>query len=395
MNNHSDPSVNPPLDEAGKATPSSKGFRQIESPGNNPGRAVQSDNVGKPKPAGGIVISFYDLLSQNGTTLRQTLGRLAKGSGRRVRAAFRIPSFDELNSALTKFLADNKGPSRLRVLIGLGFQCGEYPHDRTSVEGVWSAILEVTDSYLRQIPQPRPPSTSGARGDGLVTSYNELWSGLCKEAEKNASKSGYGVKFFDRAREILLLDAFYSHARGYLDESQFLSAAAVALPSREFADPVDGTLPWSFPAIVSNGGSAISQVNISVSLRSRFEGLSAGLTQAQARISELEESLRLNNQELGETKDALAEEARLLVAANDTIENLRKDVATTGNIHKHKLDDTRARVTGLLEGDLSRHLNTIQTCVSMEPPRVGVANERIDTLQEIIEREIKWLKSSE
>jgi capsule polysaccharide export protein KpsE/RkpR len=69
-----------------------------------------------------------------------------------------------------------------------------------------------------------------------------------------------------------------------------------------------------------------------------------------------------------------------------------EDEIVMHNITKHKLDDMRARFIGLLEGDLKRHLDTIQTCLNMEPPRIAVAIERVETIQAIIKRQLDCIK---
>jgi hypothetical protein len=69
-----------------------------------------------------------------------------------------------------------------------------------------------------------------------------------------------------------------------------------------------------------------------------------------------------------------------------------EDEIMSHNITRHRLDYLRAGIFGLLEGELSRHLKTIQTCLEMEPPRIAVAMERVETIQALVARELNRIK---
>jgi type II secretory pathway component PulJ len=116
---------------------------------------------------------------------------------------------------------------------------------------------------------------------------------------------------------------------------------------------------------------------------------------AHRKAAQLELELAATTQELEQTQAALDKKSSLLRSANEAIEQLRRDVQAAGAIHRHRADELRSRYKGLLEGELDRHLETIQRAADMTPPRGSVIIERVEILLETLKRELKWLKNSE
>ena len=388
MKNHSptpppEPSKpNPPTDKAAV-----DGTKDSSTP-------LKGDHETKPpRPSSGDTVSLDDILSFNGNKLWYTVAKLSRSPGRRRRAAFKEPDYDAMTEAATKLCSNSKGCSRLRDLIGMGLQMGDLPAGR---EGVWAVIIHLADTFLRRVPYPRPPSLSSQRGPYLSQAYGTTWGKVCEEAA-NKAKSGGGtaIKFLQNAQEILLLDAFSAFCSSKFAEEDFLRALSLLRLPDEVADPTHGQFLWSFPAIIATGIPAGIQIIQGGTLHERFEKLTTDLAATGDRLGETEARNKELKQELHETKEALDEEIQLLNKEQAITEKLRRDVMTAGSINKHKLDEMRGRFKGMLEGDLGRHLKTLQTCVEMDPPRTKVAIERVETLLGILNRELKWLEDSE
>jgi hypothetical protein len=371
-----------PVHSAGESTP---------PPAKPPKSDVVTGELRVAPPVAGESITLGEILGLGGTKLRQALAKLSKVRGRIKRAAFHEPVYEDYLAATEKLAGDSSGCYKLRSLIGIGLQCGELPQSR---EGVWGAVLQLTDFYLRRVDYPRPPSLSSKSGVALAEGYASTWDEAAKIAEKKAKASGSeSSKLLDRAREVLILDALLCFCAGKLSEMEFTSVVGSLDPPDYFAEPMDGDAPWSFPALLASGAPAGVTVRQATALHGHFDRMSKELAAAQERVAHLEAAEASLAQELTETNEALAEESEALRSAEEAIAKLRQDVATAGTITKHKFDDTRARMLGLLEGVMERHLRTIQTCVDMEPPKTRVAVERVETLLGILEKETAWLRS--
>lgn len=93
----------------------------------------------------------------------------------------------------------------------------------------------------------------------------------------------------------------------------------------------------------------------------------------------------------GEAKrTALVEEnSRLAEAVRDA----QQAIADAKNSDRHRYDALRSRVRGFMEGELSRWLQTAFEASSIEPPRIHVIQERLESAVSGIKRESTWLQS--
>lgn len=83
-----------------------------------------------------------------------------------------------------------------------------------------------------------------------------------------------------------------------------------------------------------------------------------------------------------------------LAAAERTVGDLEKQNLGTRASYQHKLDDVRGRIRGLLQGQITRWLETSLDAARATPPRVGVVEERLEEALKLIEKEIQWLQPS-
>ena len=117
----------------------------------------------------------------------------------------------------------------------------------------------------------------------------------------------------------------------------------------------------------------ISQLEAQVEGESRGrEAAEADVVRLSARVADLEKALA----------DARAECERLE-------EGLR-----AADVHAdHDAKRMKARLAGLLDGQLRDVVATIDEALSVDPPRVEIAREKVDAVLRELERQVAWLRS--
>jgi hypothetical protein len=114
-------------------------------------------------------------------------------------------------------------------------------------------------------------------------------------------------------------------------------------------------------------------------LEARVENESVGRKAAEAEVVRLSGRVADLEKALG---DERAEIERLE-------EGLRaKDVHTDHDARRMK-----ARVAGLLDGQLRDLVATVDEALSVDPPRVEIAREKVDVVVRELERQVSWLRS--
>ena len=76
------------------------------------------------------------------------------------------------------------------------------------------------------------------------------------------------------------------------------------------------------------------------------------------------------------------------------IELLRQELNEIRNGYQHKLDDLRGKIRGLLQGELTRWLQTALDAVQSEPPWIQAVQERLEESLKLIQKEAQWLQRS-
>ncbi len=130
-----------------------------------------------------------------------------------------------------------------------------------------------------------------------------------------------------------------------------------------------------------------------------FQQLKAKADKANATIHaqrEHIERLRMDNAELRATVDRMREESVAMeeryATAMDEIAGLGRETVRVRASYQHKLDDTKGRISGVLEGQVARWLQTSLEAVRMTPPRAEVIEERLENTLALIEKELQWLR---
>lgn len=200
--------------------------------------------------------------------------------------------------------------------------------------------------------------------------------------------------------QILLLALHIGRYRQLLnhDEALSLLASAFSNPKRKpaVAPAVEPeTTPFDVLLTVEPSEATLSY------LTTYFQQSKAASDKANAAMQAQREQadyLRGENTDLRATVDRLREEVKALqerhVTATDTIAELERKNVRTRTSYQHEIDNTKDRIAGVLEGQLTRWLETSLQAVRTTPPRVEVIEERLEDTLALIEKELQWLQPS-
>jgi len=76
-------------------------------------------------------------------------------------------------------------------------------------------------------------------------------------------------------------------------------------------------------------------------------------------------------------------------------ERLKKEIVEIQDGFQHKLNDLRGRVRGLLQGQLTRLLQTALDASRSEPPWTKAIQERLEDALKLIDKEIQKINKEE
>lgn len=80
--------------------------------------------------------------------------------------------------------------------------------------------------------------------------------------------------------------------------------------------------------------------------------------------------------------------------AESRIAELDKHIVDIRDGYQHKLDELRGRMRGMLQGQLTRWLQTALDASRSEPPWAQAIQERLEDALKLIEKEMQWLQPS-
>ena len=107
-------------------------------------------------------------------------------------------------------------------------------------------------------------------------------------------------------------------------------------------------------------------------------GLAAEAARLQATITELRNEIT-----------ALREQK---VAADQKIHEFEQQIVELHDGYRHKLDALRGRIRGVLQGELTRWIETALDAARSDPPFTKAIEERLEDALKLITKEIKWLQ---
>jgi hypothetical protein len=118
------------------------------------------------------------------------------------------------------------------------------------------------------------------------------------------------------------------------------------------------------------------------------------VTQLEARVEEL--TSRILAQE--EVEASLQSQVGELTTHREdllgTVTNLEERLAQTEDGYRHRLQEVRGRVRGVMEGQLTRWIQTALHASQENPPWTNTIQERLEEALTLIEKESKWLRPS-
>ena len=81
-------------------------------------------------------------------------------------------------------------------------------------------------------------------------------------------------------------------------------------------------------------------------------------------------------------------------ASEEKIQLLEREIVEIRDGYQHKLDALRARIRGVLQGQLTRWIETALDAARAEPPFTQAVQERLEDSLKLIQKEIQWLQPS-
>src|SRR5262249_15020189 len=82
-----------------------------------------------------------------------------------------------------------------------------------------------------------------------------------------------------------------------------------------------------------------------------------------------------------------------LAATRAEIERLEEGLRAVDVHADHDARRMKARLAGLLDGQLRDVVVTIDEALSVDPPRVEMAREKVEVVLRELERQVEWLRS--
>ena len=80
--------------------------------------------------------------------------------------------------------------------------------------------------------------------------------------------------------------------------------------------------------------------------------------------------------------------------ADQKIQELERQIVDIRDGYQHKLDALRGRIRGVLQGELTRWIETALDAARSDPPFTKAIDERLEDALKLIAKEIQWLQPS-
>jgi len=105
------------------------------------------------------------------------------------------------------------------------------------------------------------------------------------------------------------------------------------------------------------------------------------------------ETRRAADEEIVRLSARLADLEEAVASAQKQMGRLEESTRAARVHADHDVKSARARVAGLLDGQLRDLVTTVDEALSVDPPRVDVAREKTEVLMRELERQVAWLRS--
>ena len=301
---------------------------------------------------------------------RLFLRKLSKG-------AFSIPSSDESRAMARTISASEHGDLRLLALLQALSETGG---------SVRESILVLAENFLRERSVFPAQSLPLPSNEWRAAIANLVRSPAPKGAKPNLNTFGvflllaFHRNWLAEYDIISLLQAAFSAAKANRTpsgKSQTLETSPTeAILGAPFKKPIVAPLltlnrAWRQRADAQEKEIAILQESVR-QLENEKAALAGELEKAQTRINGLESANR---------------------EQRTRIENLERELTDTRTAAQHRHDALKGRIRGFLEGELLRWLQNASEAANIDPPRVRVVQERLQSALNGIQKETQCLQS--
>ena len=125
----------------------------------------------------------------------------------------------------------------------------------------------------------------------------------------------------------------------------------------------------------------------------KADQLGATVKRLETDVDAQQEGRLAAEREVGKLANRVADLEKTLVEARAEIERL-DEISRAAEVHAdHDVKRTRARIAGILDGQLQDLVATIDEALSVDPPEVDVAREKANAVVRELERQVTWLRS--
>jgi hypothetical protein len=293
------------------------------------------------------------------------------------KSAFSIPSPDESRAMARTISAREDGALRLLALLQALSEAGG---------SIRESILVLAEDFLRERGAFPAQSLPLPANDWRTAISNLVRPPAPKGAKPNLNNFG-----------IFLLLAFH---RNWLAEDDIIALLQTAFSAAKAKRSQSGkhqTLEQSPTEVVL--GAPFKKQNVAPLLtldqawRKRTDAQAIEIAQLQERVRQLENK---KTALAGELEQAQTRITGLESANRDQqtrIQNLERALTDTRTAAQHRYDTLKGRIRGFMEGDLLRWLQNASEAASIDPPRVRVVQERLQSALSGIQKETQCLQS--
>lgn len=117
------------------------------------------------------------------------------------------------------------------------------------------------------------------------------------------------------------------------------------------------------------------------------------VTDLQAKLDDETSSREEAEAEVVRLSTDVADLQKAMADARTQIEQLEERVRAVDVHADHDARRLKARLAGLLDAQLRDLVTTVEEALSIDPPRVEVAREKVDVILRELERQVSWLRS--
>jgi hypothetical protein len=251
-------------------------------------------------------------------------------------------------------------------------------------------VTQVAEAYARRQvpsmvwPQLRP-ETSGQQIKDVIRAL------LSAEREPQKRKKGQTAAYF-----VL----WVARLRGALDGESLIELLLFAFPPRlkgrakavQVRKPDLGSI--LAPLLHKKAARDIALAVAIYHITKAADATEASRAQAAA-VEKLKQEIALHEKTISSLTEQAAQNGLVLKQKDADIAQLTKDIADHRAVARQAMQRLKARLNGLLQGELLPMLRDIHDSSTMEPVRTHVILDRIETARKLIEKESQWLESSD